>query len=73
MLDEIFATDQAKSHDDFRLYLNSYAEFFNADTDGCDTWSFAPWWRIWKPKLVKALRQEFNAKLDAFNNVYVSA
>jgi hypothetical protein len=71
-LNDLFATDQARSHPEFYLYLASYVYFFNATTDACDDWSFAPWWRIWKPKLVKALRQEFNDKLDAFHTVYVS-
>ncbi|KAI9767435.1 MAG: hypothetical protein M1840_005664 [Geoglossum simile] len=69
-LDDLFATDQAKSHTDFYLYISSYAHFFNADSDPCDNWTFSPWWRYWKPKLVKSLRKEFNDRTDGFHNVY---
>ncbi|KAH0536746.1 hypothetical protein FGG08_006418 [Glutinoglossum americanum] len=69
-LDDLLASDQAKSHPEFHMYLSSYARFFNSDSDTCNDWSFSPWWRIWKPKLVKELRKEFNDKLDAFHNVY---
>jgi hypothetical protein len=73
-LDDLFAAYQAKSQSPFYLYLSSYAHFFNADSDICNTWSFAPWWASTPlPRLVKELRQEFNNRTDAFHAVYVSA
>jgi hypothetical protein len=72
-LNDIFNTNQARSHPNFYLYVGLYAQFFNAQTTACNTWSFAPWWRLWKPRLVQALRQELNNGFLGFSNVYVSA
>ncbi|KAL9107551.1 MAG: hypothetical protein Q9227_007551 [Pyrenula ochraceoflavens] len=67
--DDIFSTDQAKSHPDFRLYPTLYVKFFNPDWDYCDKFSFSPWWVSKKPALVKDMRKAINDGVDLFNNV----
>jgi hypothetical protein len=71
-LDDLFAADLAKSRPDLHVYFSSYARFFNADSDTCNKLSFAKWWQLWKPLLVKELRKEFNDKVDGLHKVYVS-
>ncbi len=44
-------------------------EFFDATTDACDDWTFARWFSIGSPKLVKALRAEMNDLVQIYNNV----
>jgi hypothetical protein len=71
-LDDIFKTDQARSHDEFWLYVTGYAHFFNVDTDECDNWSFSPNTTIYnRPTLTKTLRVEINQILTQFNDIYV--
>ena len=61
---------------DFRLYINSYVDFFNAETDACEKWTFAPWWSRVRnrqpPLLTKELRQAFNDRVGALAQTYVS-
>lgn len=81
-LDDIFASNAAKSHSRFDFYLVSYAKFFNADSDTCDKWYFQPTF-VRDPVtnlpeedslalLVKPLRQEMNDAIDQYNQIYVS-
>lgn len=70
-LDDIFASEQAKSHEDFWVMISGYAHFFNDKTDDCSNWSFARFTRH-SPKLYKDMRVEFNQGLDKFHEVVVS-
>lgn len=76
-IDDVFDAVRAQNQRPatFNLYVSSYAEFFNATTDSCDTWTFAPygWLSKGKPKLVKELRSVMNSMVDNFNNVQANA
>jgi len=71
-IDEIFRTASAGgfAKPTFDLYLSAYVKFFNAETDGCNDWTFAhPSVSTGKPRVVKGLRKEMNDLVDKFNRI----
>ncbi|KAI9779094.1 MAG: hypothetical protein M1839_007760 [Geoglossum umbratile] len=79
-LDDIFASNAAKSHARFDFYLVSYAQFFNPDSNDCDGWYFQPTFVVDPvtnlPEedslalVVKPLRKEMNDAIDQYNQIY---
>lgn len=76
-LDDVFQTDQAKSHDEFWLYVLGYAHLFNVDTNGpdtCDDWSFqyltANSSGSQNPKVTQVLRRRINDVTQMVLNTY---
>jgi hypothetical protein len=70
-LDKIiaFKPGSGQIQDRFDLYISSYVEFFDATTDACDDWTFARWFSVGSPKLVKPLRAEMNDLVQQYNAV----
>jgi hypothetical protein len=70
-IDNIFDFKQTKGQirSRFDLYVSSYVQFFDATTDPCSDWTFARWFSVASPKLVKPLRAEMNELVEMFNNV----
>lgn len=60
-----------KDNKDFKLYMLSYAHFFNVDTTWCNTVSFAPLanWGGNSPKLTQRLRTDINDAVNTVNNI----
>lgn len=74
-LDDLF-DDPASKDPDFLLYLTGYAQFFGTDYD---PWCDFEYWSIptinpfnYDPYLSKSLRQAFNDRVTAVNNLYKS-
>ncbi|PGH10217.1 hypothetical protein AJ79_05472 [Helicocarpus griseus UAMH5409] len=64
-----FAQRPDQSLPNFHLYVSSYVEFFNANTDKCNNWSFGSVYSKNRPKLVKKLRVLMNSLVEQFNKV----
>jgi hypothetical protein len=60
-----------KGNEDFKLYILSYAHFFNVDTTWCNTESFAPLanWGGNKPLLTQQLRTDINNAVNTVNSI----
>lgn len=65
----ILTEPRIRLNPNFKLYVLSYAELFNADDDACDEQSFGVWSGK-KPKLTKALRKEMNGIINHGRQLY---
>lgn len=73
-LDDLFKDPSVSNNPDFLLYLTGYAQFFGTDYD---PWCEYQYWSIptinpfnIDPYLSKTLRQAFNDRVSAVNNLY---
>ncbi|KAL6722230.1 hypothetical protein ACLMJK_001337 [Lecanora helva] len=73
-LDDLFKDPAVSNNPDFLLYLTGYAQFFGTDYD---PWCEYEYWSIptinpfnIDPYLSKTLRQAFNDRVTAVNNLY---
>jgi hypothetical protein len=69
VIDMTVEKGQAVHHDDFRLFVTGYGQFFNADTDACDTvtWRVLPWSTppIYLTKQLRSTLNEMSLALNA--------
>lgn len=73
-LNDILTQESASKNPDFLLYLTGYAQFFGTDYD---PWCDFEYWSIptinpanYDPYLSKSLRQAFNDRVKAINDLY---
>lgn len=61
--------------DNFRLYVTSYAKFFNDETEQCNniTWSVLPWPFGNRQQLTREIRRDLNDMCDALNGAVKQA